>query len=737
MAELQNPDKYWAAEPDPEILVKHLVERRRRYEQHLVRSGFYERVARNWRYHNGLYTIEDGTSMAIKSGDEDGTTAIANINHFRSLVDQRITYIVQNKPAWDTRALNSDTTTRNKTILFNQILDSVMEVGKCEEYMRRTVMHGELFAQGFLYATWDEKSGKAVRPDLSGQMIHEGDLKLRNPTLFDVSWDYQIQDWAEIPSVQIRLQLNRWDLVALYPALADDIISAPKSGKGQGRYSSELPEIGNFHELTDLVDVYHFWHKPTPAMPDGLFMTYLDDKTPLEPPGPNPYGILPLARFTPGEFALTSFGYTLAFDQQVPQEWINTNISSRLTALNIFGHPLLHSEDQNPPVIEELSPQSGVDVVRCKGRLEVLPLFANGTAGLEEDMQLSIAQHNYMAGVGPVSRGQPEGELKGASGAAFAMLDSKSLQAATVARQRYDEFRANVGTIILKIYKQHANTKRVNSMVGLKNQGKLLEWAGEDLEDLDYVSVDSGNPLQRSIGGRLQLADALMAQNLITTRQQYLEVVSTGDIDRLTDAVEAQNSRIGEENNVFRKNSKANQELLIALKSAVDMMDKAMVMQLLQAHGVVCLKTDNHISHLRGNAAVLDTTEACLDPGLNVPVSAHLQQHLDFLADPEVLRQQLLLGYIDAEQFKSLLDSLQVPMMAAQVGMGMGPPQGMPRAGGGAQTATMGPDGPAAKVMDPTGQGPSQPQSAMQTGQQPKAPRIPNKAVNEAISQAG
>jgi hypothetical protein len=726
-------DSYWAAEADPEKLVGYLVERRHRHERHIVTSGLYNRIARNWRYYHGLYTVEDGSSMAIKSGDDDLTSAIANVNHFRSLVDQRITYIVQNKPAWDTRALNHNTNTRNKTILFNELLDAYMEIGGCEEYLRRMVFHGDLFAQGFFYVTWDESAGKALRPDMSGQMINEGDIKVRNPSVFDISWDYQHQDWNEIPWIQIRVRYPRWDLVALYPELQDDIIDAPRSGVTAGKYSSELPEIGTSHELTDLVDVYHFWHKATPAMPEGMFMSYFSDKTPLDQPGPNPYQILPLARYAPGEYALTSFGYTSAFDQQVPQEWMAANISARLTALNTLAHPLIHSEDQNPPVIEELSPQSGIDVVRCKGRLEVLPLFQQGTAGLEEDLALSIQQQNYMAGVGPVSRGQPEGELKGASGAAFAMLDSKSMQAATVSRQRYDEARSRAGTILLKVFKVHAKSPRINAMAGLKNQKRLLEWSAEDLKDLDYVSVDSGNPLQRSISGRLQLADSLMAQNLLTTKQEYMEVIRTGDIDPLTDAVEAQNSRVGEENETFLKNIDANKELIMALKNANDMMDREIVKMVLQQLGVVCLKTDNHILHLRRNSAILDTTEACLNPGLNVPVTAHLQQHLDFMADPEVIRQQLLLGYIDVEQFKSLMDSLQVPALAA--GMGMGMQGGMPRAGGAPGMAPAGAEGPAAKTMDPNSPGPDQPQSALSTGQQPKAPQIPKKAVNTAISQ--
>lgn len=718
---------YFAAEPDPEVLVKNMVERRKRFERHVIESGLYARVARNWNYYCGLYTTEDGSSMAIKSGDEDMTTAVATVNHLRSLVDQRVTYVVTNKPAWDTRALNSDTSTRNKTILFNQILDSVMEIQGCDEYMRRGVIHGEVFANGFLYVTWDNDLGRPIRPDMQGQMITEGDLKFRTPTLFDMSWDHQVQDWNEVKCIQIRVPANRWDLIAKHPDLKDKLLAAPKCGSNPSQYASIYPELGFLNNLTDLIDTYHVWHERTPSMPEGLFMSYFSDLEILDPPGPNPYGIIPLARYVPGEFPLTSFGYTQTFDQQVPQEWLAANVSARLTCLNTMSHPLLHSEDMNPPVIEELSPNSGVDVVRCKGRLEVLPLFAEGTTGLEQDLQLAIQQQNYMAGVGPVSRGQPEGELKGASGAAFAMLDSKSMQAATVSRQRYDEFRARVGTIILRIFKVHANSPRASALVGVKHQGKLVEWSGEDLEELDYVAVDSGNPLQRSISGRLQIADALMAQNLITTKQEYLEVLRTGNLDPLTDAVEAQNARIEEENNTLRKNVQANQQLVMALKSSVEISDREMVKQCLQALGVVCLKTDNHILHLRRNAAVLDTTEACLNPGLNVPVSAHLQQHLDFLADPEVLREQLLLGYVDAEQFKSLLDSLQVPSLAM---MGM---PGMPRAGGGAPGQGDKEPSPA-QMLDPNAQSQGSPQSALATGKQPTAPRIPQKAVSEVTS---
>jgi hypothetical protein len=724
-------DSYWAEGPEDE-LVKNLVVRRKAFAEFMQR-GPINRIARNWNYFHGFYGgYNDSQEMAIKSEDEEGSRAIANCNHFRSLVNQYITYVVSNKPSWDSRAIKDDFRSREEAKLFNNLLDAYMEIGGAENDLRRAATHAFVLSAGFCYVHWNWGKGRPIRPDETGNVLYEGDLDFLTPTILDVSWDLSVPDFEDIQSTQIRCLRNRWDLVKLYPQHRDKILDAPPANKSvqQNDYQS-YGQINLASEYTDLIEVYDFWHSWTPALPKGRHCEYICDEYSLttnNPEGPiNPYKILPLARLVPDEYILTNMGYTSAFDMQVPQEWFGANLSSALTRLNLLEQVKIWEHLEDDPHIDELEPGSAVKVIRSRIKPEILDWLSGHVKELYDGLAVARSEIEFQAGIGPVSRGHPEGELKGASGAAFALLDSKSIQSTSVFQTRYNEFKARVGTIALKVLQAHANSERVIALVGKKNKARMVNWSAEDIAGIDRVVVEAGSPLQRSLAGKVQIADAMRESGLVTTPQEYLTVIETGQVDPLTSSLESQLSIISDENERLRQNYEQFGQLIQAMQGTDNMMVQEQIRQQLQQMGVVCLRTDNHILHLRRNSTIVDSTEARMIPGIVVPVTAHLAQHLDFIKDPEVQREQLLMGYISGPQLQEFIASMQIPMAAMAA-------QGPPAPPGGPPGGPPGPPGGVSRAMAPQENMPEQPLPMSETGIAPKAKRIPQNAVKEAVA---
>jgi hypothetical protein len=720
---------YWATKP-PQDLIPALVERRKDFEGMLVASGLYGRIERNLRYFHGLFHVEGELSgMAIQMGDEEGGTALANINHFKSNIDQAVTFIASEKPAWKAKARVPGFRARRDTILVGQLLDAYIEQWKADETLLDTARYAYVLSQGFIYLYWDWMQGRSIRPDENDDPINQGDLAIDSPTLLDIFWDYSVRDWPRVPWIDVGVDENRYDLLQRHgkdQRLREAILAAPKAG--QGPSSHAIGRTGLQSDLTDLVRVRHFWHRWTRALPEGRHVSYIGDQTELVVEA-NDFEVLPVARLTFGRFLLTCMGYTNAFDMQVPQEWFGAALSAKLTVLNTLGQPKIWIHEDDEPDIDELEPGSGIAIIKTRQPPQVLDFYSRGGEGLAEDLSLAISQQEFMAGTNPISRGQPEGELKGAPAAAMALLDSKALQASSVHVKLYKEFLGEVGTIAIRILQARATSRRVMAAVGEGNQTKLLEWSKENLDRVERVTVEVGTPLQRSYFGRTQLAESLKSEGWITTPQEFLTVIETGQWRPLVDSVESQLSNIAEENQRLIENERLNEDLLTALEQAQSMEDLELVKYLLQQAGVIALRTDNQILHLRRNLSILDTTEVRMTRGIAIPTLAHGWCHLRMLMDPQIQREQLFLGYLTGEQLQSFLASMQIPM---------GAPMGVPQIGGSAGPPP-GPGGPTASEAVPDGAvaGPesSTPAPMVQTGRVPQAKRIPQRAVNAHILQ--
>jgi hypothetical protein len=726
--------EHWALKGNTD-LVKEIVTRRKAFANEIMASGILPRINRSWSHFHGIFfpTAGQENDMAISMDDEEGGDALANINFTRAIVEQYVTYVLTDKLNWDARATNSDSASKKKAKLFNQLMDAWVEYGGLDEKLERWAKYAAVLAGGWMHSSWDWLKGSPIK---GRDGYFSGDFRDEVLSMTEVAWDLVNPDYDEAQWVDVRCLRNRWDLCQYYKGCAAQILAAPPASEETSDYAS-AGGVGLSYEKTDQIVVHYWYHLPTPSIPEGRMLAYISDKDPLVPPdendqtdleAPQPLGIevLPVVRLVPSEFLLTALGYSFSFDMQVPQEMTGAALSSLINNLNILGQPRMFVNSNSDVRIEDLEPGAGVPVIRGTIKPEELN-FDTKLKENAETLQLGKGLAGEMAGIGPVSRGDTSALPKDAPASALAILDSKSTQSTSIFGKRHKRAAAQLANIKLQLAKIHATEPHFIALAGKKNRGKMLEWSAEDFADVQTVCVELGSPIQRSLDGKKLLADTMAERGWINTPEGYLTVVETGQLDDMTGAMSGELEVIADENERIQENADEAEQAIQALELAMDPMvlatspELAMgIQQHLQKIGVVALKTDNHILHLRMHKEPVASTEARMNRGIMVPNGAHQQQHLNFLSDPEVIRQQALLGYIDPRHAQDMIASMQLPMMAG------GMPGAMP-----GQQVPQEPQGAPAAAPDP---GSTSPAPVNETGRPPQAPRVSPRTTQNQIA---
>jgi hypothetical protein len=205
-----------------------------------------------------------------------------------------------------------------------------------------------------------------------------------------------------------------------------------------------------------------------------------------------------------------------------------------------------------------------------------------------------------LSGVNSVARGNPDGELKGASGAAMALLQSMTIQFNSGLQQSYAELLEGVGDDIVATYRCKATMPQVALVAGEHNRSYVKTFLGADLDPVDRVFVNMGNPAAKTPAGRLQLAENMADRGYIKSADEYIEVVTSG---RIEPALESEQSR----------------RLLIRAENE----------KLKNGEPVKVLISDLHHEHVPEHLSTLDDPDTRDDEALTAAVLAHVQEHLD------------------------------------------------------------------------------------------------------------
>jgi hypothetical protein len=450
------------------------------------------------------------------------------VNHYRNLIKHNLSYVVAQKPSWDPRAKNSDLRSLQQARLAGIILDSYLTEKRLSRHFSNAAERALVGGRGYLYMTWNPALGKPYAADPeTNKTVYEGDVDASAKGPWDVISDPKVRDNTKHKWRIVREFENKWDLAARHPDKAEHIISLSIKDDGlsiQERYRSTMitEEMDD-----DIVPVYHFYHLKTDGVPSGRYTKFLNDKIDLYD-GPIQYRRLPVFSISPGDEFDTAEGYTDAFDIMALQEAMNVLYSVAFSNLQAFAGQKLWL-----PEGCEVSPSQLDDgMVILKGGVPGSEPKVLNLTGIPQELLKVLdvfgGMQTKLMGLNSVVTGDPEHNLK--SGAALGRMQAMAVQYASAFQKSGAELSEDGGTFLLELLQDFAKTERMVALAGVANKGAMQSFQGGDLDLIERVAVDLGNPMSRTAAGRIELADKFLETGNITFKE-YMQVLQTGTLD--------------------------------------------------------------------------------------------------------------------------------------------------------------------------------------------------------------
>ncbi len=647
-------------------------------------NGYLDQLRSMYAAYYGAYYTDTGNANSITFGGEQGELVQIAVNHLNNLALHMLNMITSVRPSMQARSINTDHKSLTQTKLANGILDYYMREKRLEVYIKKACEMAIVLGSGYVKLEWNSTSGEVY--DFNEELqtdIYEGDIEVSNlspfDVIFDVSREDQKHDW-----ILTRSWKNKYDIAAKYPEYEKQIVQLQTKSQLNGIHMDAF-----YGDDTDLVPVYEFYHKRTESMKQGRYMMFVSDDIVLLD-SPMPYRNLPVYRISPSDIMGTPFGYSPLFGVLPMQDAINSLHSTVLTNQTAFGVQNVMGPKGGDISVTELSGGLNYIEVDMSRGGEIKPLNLTQTPKeIFDYIQMLEKSMETISGVNSVARGNPDPNLR--SGNALALVQSMTLQFMSGLQQSYVSLIEDLGTGTINILKDYATVPRMAAIVGKTNRTHMKQFTGDDLNSINRVVVEMGNPLSRTTAGRVEMAEQLLQMGLIKSPQQYFSVMNTGNLDVMTEDEQSQLFLVKGENEYLAE-GKPVQALII----------------------------DDHDLHIKEHGSVLSDPEMRLNPEVLSATLAHIQQHIDLLAGsapPTPAAPQLN----PQTQPQYLMIVGQQPLQAQPM-MQQGPPGPQPQDGGQAIPDVMS----AAPQLDP--------QSLVQQQQLPQPAQAP--AIN-GIPQPG
>jgi len=501
-----------------------------------------------WRRSYELYYgnhVLGQTELESNNAGNDGELTAFGVNYYRNLVRHVLSLTCSQKPSYDVRAINSDTQAAQQARLASGILDSYLVEKRLGRHQKIAAEMSLVFKVGYVVTTWNPALGRPYtveqrqteNGEIVEKVIYEGDAEITSKTPWNVMYDPNLRDWTKNKWIVVRSYENKFDLATRYPDQADLIKALdPKDDLEKYNYKnfSNL-EFVTDHFETELIPVYEFYHLPTDSVPQGKYCKFVGTDIMLYE-GPYQYKKkLPVQRITPGEKFDSAEGYTEFRDIVVLQKVLNVLYSTVFTNQQAFGVQAVWM----PEGCNLSAEQIGQGLAVLKGGLpgsepKALQLTATPQE-IFKNMDYVEKAMEKITGINSVIRGDPEHSLK--SGVALGRLQAMAIQFSSNFQNSWAELQEDVGTFILYILQEYAKTERMVAIAGKVNKSSMRSFSNKDLDLIDKVAVDLGNPLARTYAGRMELADKLFERGEINGKQ-YIQVMQTGQVESILEGPE-------------------------------------------------------------------------------------------------------------------------------------------------------------------------------------------------------
>jgi hypothetical protein len=676
-------EEYWAS-ADTRRCGDEVLKRCQDYWTFLQAKGWFTLFRRlYYAYNPNRYSL----AQTIQSGESNEYRTI-KVNHFRNLLEHIQTLSITDRPAWQPQSTNTDSRSQKQTIIANGVLDYMMREKRVERHLRDATRNALLFTEGFVSEWWDSDSGAAIATDEETNTTkHVGDIRYSSHEPVDVIRDPNLKSFSQRSWVVLRTYENKYDLAAKYPEYAEEIIDQPSGITIKNHYLG-----GNFLDKSnqsDQIPLLTFYHVKSASCPEGRQMSLLTDGTILVD-SILLYKHIPVHRIVSSDQVGTPMGMSVSQDLLPLQEMIDAHYTTILSINENYGIPKILLPIGSQVMADSLS--AGFQTISYNpqgGKPEIL-MMPTAPEGLFKAMIQLQHDMETISGVNSVSRGNPEASLR--SGSALALVQSMAIQFHAPLQQSYIQLLEDVGTATIQIMQDYADAPRIIQIAGKRNKGLIQQsFSNKDIDGISRVQVQVGNPLSKTVSGRLSIAQDLLQNKIITNAAEYLMVLETGELEPLTQG------------------------------PTLDLLNLASENEMLQdGQSIPVLFTDNHVLHIQEHSSIASDPIVRSNPEQFGIIAKHIMEHIQMLSDP------------DYQNYRMLTNQPSIAPVGAQPGATM--PPGTPQAGAPGPAATsLNASGGPTSTNPPSGPNPTNVQQMAGNVKQPQMPVNPLSGKREML----
>ena len=261
-------DNIYFAQKDAEECVEILHGKANAWFNDLSRNKYLDKLRKSWASYHGAYYNNLVDSHEISFDGEQGELVNMAVNHYRNIAQHILTMVTSTRPAFQARAVNTDSKTQIQVKLANNLLDYYMREKRLERYLKTAVEYAIVMGAGYLKMEWNSEQGEIVdyieldpefdeegnELEVESMPIRQGDVVFSNLSPFDVVFDSTKESINDNDWVICRTFKNKYDLAAKYPEMGDEIRElATKSDMRHYKFMQS-----SYDETVD-VPVYEFF----------------------------------------------------------------------------------------------------------------------------------------------------------------------------------------------------------------------------------------------------------------------------------------------------------------------------------------------------------------------------------------------------------------------------------------------------------------------------------------------
>lgn len=488
------------------------------------------------------------TSMIYEG--EKGELVKTIIPKARVLIRQYISLATKQRYSFDCVIDVGDSNPLKTARIGNTLIKNEVEKHKLDLLSERIVEMCAIEGWCFVANTWNTEKGKIYgRADELGNMIYTGGTELEQFSLQDCVFDWTKKDPKDLEWICIRRKRNRWNLIAQFPEMRDEILAIPACETER----LSMPTLAQEQAERNDDDVYvrEFYHVPTPALPFGR-MTIYGNKDTVFYDGENIYECIPGVFFIFQQVKNTLLGYPMMCNMLQQQEMFNMEMGTVTTNHAAFGvQSVLVPKGSNISVESVAKGMTFIDYTpqnaQGGGKPEALQLTAT-PAEVFNFVQMLSAGLEEMAMINSTLRGQPPANVT--SGAMAATLSANALEFIYSDTKGLTIGLEHLMWQSVKNYQKFAKAEQVIDVVGEGNTSLVESFKAENLNSVKKIKVKQGNPILNTVAGRLQLAESvlpLLQQGKNDAVNRYLGIIDGAPIDSLFDSELSENVAVMQE----------------------------------------------------------------------------------------------------------------------------------------------------------------------------------------------